>query len=1778
MLSAASCKPLPPSVAAVNSNTTTSVTTVSSGSTTFGSTECQPNPGFGPASGGPIAPPPTNRDESPIKMGNQTPTVFAPCNGSDSMESIPWLPLKYHGKWTNPDAPRIGGRIVQTASIVPGTKAGLSAASGAVDSGASGSMTPDESRLVNIRPCTELFRSATGAVSRCSCIGDMPVVVKTKGGKLYRLLIRNVRCVPSFKYTLLSVIQLWKEQRIDSKFRDIMALVVEQTSDEVLIPYDLDCGLPSVKLIFTATVPADSKLLSSLSALAAVKQDDSGDDLEAEEPPGLAEAGDDEDDEDMSMKDLRGTIAASLSPSEPRPAAELQSALLSLGFHRVGTSAHVGKLSAAQAAELLHRRSHAGIDKIRAMAHTTQDAPKNLSSATSVCTCLACATARAKKAPHSGRLHAPAPEPGTLHVDLKEMVLSKEGYRYAVFAIDEHTRYVFVEFIKRKSEVVRAMMLIRAAFNATVATPIDESGNPLPRPTVRIIHSDREGGLMSGNFTEFRADASIHHTTSPPHDHDLNPIAERIIGLISENAAAIKLDANAPIGFWPWLITYAVDWHNSMNTSAGTSTADVNISPHQRLTLTLPRIMDLHAFGCRAVVLKPAAHQHKPSLPGRGWVGAFLGRARNSRGCWAVWTGTSIVESSGIAVDEETYVWKPRGEQTRPLTAASRAPRQEQRAPIAPSTGVSGSLASAPATTAKRLRALSLFSGPYSRAGGLPAALRALGWDDISQVDNDGKHGGGWAHDMLNDATFAGLYAKAAAGEWDAIMVAFMCNTATISRFFDASTDERDRGPPPVRTASDPDGLPEDKLDVKHARELAMSNLLLTRTVSLLIAARKSPARTTIIFENPVDRSVENYADRPNPAYSEKFKEHGSIFATSFFKKLLSEVEMLFSTFAYCRLGSEYQKYTTLYYTPEAAPVLSQLNKPEFACNHPIGSHASRAGGRGPDGEFISSRSAAYPARLNALIAQALTFARTGSAEKPRQIEGTTPTGTHTASEPASGNHSWWQGQPTPPAAAGLGSSPAPASAHGLPTAPASGGFSLDLGGASPADPSAPSPLPFRDLSSETPGAPAANVKGRRDRKPVDRLDKGWAERHPRGWLAKQQQQQQQQQQPPPPPTPPPSAAPTTPSSADQYADTYSPFDAMEGLVADLVYSSSLRDDFKPGEELVPIGNWADAPSVDARMLLGRSTRLPGGQRAIEINVSLGEGETFTSAFLAELQTLGDEYHGATGYCLRADSPDAPATHGEAVKRGEVWVKAEGGEMGNHHRNGSWVLIPRSEVPRGRRIHKLIWVYKVKRDGSAKARLCVQGSTLEAGIDYDQAFSAALRYSSARTLFAFAARHGCRVRSIDLVAAYLQGTFLDGEVVYCSQAQGHVELGPDGEPLIARVVKPIYGIQQAGRRLQRELFDWFLEQDFEQLDDSDNCVFTKSFDNGEILRIGVYVDNLQVVHSVEIDEAGRGPDGCHYNEFYDAFAARWDVVDEGPMEDLLGIEVEYLADGSIKLHQEKYIKKVVERFLPKGPLPNVQRNTLPYTSNFYHGITEALAQSTCLHPELVGPFQQRIGCLMYAATSTRPDIAFAVHKLCTCLQKPTPALMHEVDVLLSYLSRHASVGLTYTGDIAAKLVSFADASWETRHSTSGWVTLWQQAALTWGSRKQKSIALSTAEAEIIALSEATKDVVYLRKLLAGVGDAQPDPSVLFTDSKAARDISYNPEQHDRMKHVQRRHFFVRDMVESFEITVPYVATADNIADFFTKQMHSWKQFYRFRRVIMNEPDPTADEA
>ena len=224
------------------------------------------------------------------------------------------------------------------------------------------------------------------------------------------------------------------------------------------------------------------------------------------------------------------------------------------------------------------------------------------------------------------------------------------------------------------------------------------------------------------------------------------------------------------------------------------------------------------------------------------------------------------------------------------------------------------------------------------------------------------------------------------------------------------------------------------------------------------------------------------------------------------------------------------------------------------------------------------------------------------------------------------------------------------------------------------------------------------------------------------------------------------------------------------------------------------------------------------------------------------------------------------------------------------------------------------------------------------------------------------------------------------------------------------------------------------------------------------------------------------------------------------------------------------------------------------------------------------PLQERVGCLMYAATCTRPDLAFFVHQMCQCLQKPTPELMNECDHALSYLSRLSSTGLTYTPE-EARLVGYSDASWEVRNSTSGWVLLWQNAPVCWGSRKQKCVALSSCEAEIVALSEAAKDVVFFRKLVSGLDRSAVDgPSDLHTDSKSGRDLSYNPEQHQKTKHIKRRHFFIREAIEEAKICVPFVRSDENLADFFTKPLKP-QRFFELRDKIMNvkEPSSQSDE-
>ena len=227
--------------------------------------------------------------------------------------------------------------------------------------------------------------------------------------------------------------------------------------------------------------------------------------------------------------------------------------------------------------------------------------------------------------------------------------------------------------------------------------------------------------------------------------------------------------------------------------------------------------------------------------------------------------------------------------------------------------------------------------------------------------------------DILNDARYTEILQLAAAGAYDTIHAAFPCVTTTVARCFDASGSGSDYGPRPLRDADHPDGLPRDQLSRAEYRELLTANRLADRMVEVLIAAHKSPRRTTICIENPSDRGI------PGSPQHMADVSHGSFWGMSPFRRLREAIpNSSFATFANCRFDADSQKYITIWYTNDAAKIFDKLNGPDYQCNHPPGTHRAVAGGRDTHGFWLSTDTARYMLGFSTMLAMGFTFARTG--------------------------------------------------------------------------------------------------------------------------------------------------------------------------------------------------------------------------------------------------------------------------------------------------------------------------------------------------------------------------------------------------------------------------------------------------------------------------------------------------------------------------------------------------------------------------------------------------------------------------------------------------------------------------------------------------------------------------------------------------------------------------------------------------------------------------------
>jgi hypothetical protein len=218
------------------------------------------------------------------------------------------------------------------------------------------------------------------------------------------------------------------------------------------------------------------------------------------------------------------------------------------------------------------------------------------------------------------------------------------------------------------------------------------------------------------------------------------------------------------------------------------------------------------------------------------------------------------------------------------------------------------------------------------------------------------------------------------------------------------------------------------------------------------------------------------------------------------------------------------------------------------------------------------------------------------------------------------------------------------------------------------------------------------------------------------------------------------------------------------------------------------------------------------------------------------------------------------------------------------------------------------------------------------------------------------------------------------------------------------------------------------------------------------------------------------------------------------------------------------------------------------------------------------PYRNAIGSLLYCSTWTRPDIAYSVNSLSRFVENPAPAHWTALKRVIRYLKGTRDECLSFNSGSELELVGYCDSDWsgntDSRRSQTGYIFFLAGGAITWKTKLQPTVALSTAEAEYMALGAAVQEAIYIRKILCDLNLKQAQPTLIFVDNQAAIHIAKNPVYHQRTKHIDIRHHYTREKIESKEVRLEYKPTAEMIADLLTKPV-GVQVFKRLRSSILN---------
>ena len=319
---------------------------------------------------------------------------------------------------------------------------------------------------------------------------------------------------------------------------------------------------------------------------------------------------------------------------------------------------------------------------------------------------------------------------------------------------------------------------------------------------------------------------------------------------------------------------------------------------------------------------------------------------------------------------------------------------------------------------------------------------------------------------------------------------------------------------------------------------------------------------------------------------------------------------------------------------------------------------------------------------------------------------------------------------------------------------------------------------------------------------------------------------------------------------------------------------------------------------------------------------------------------------------------------------------------------------------------------------------------------------------------------------------------------------------------------------------------------------------------------------MRIIIPVYVDDMTIACKSRQQFEFVrDELAKHFKLHDLGATSFLLGVHIERdRAKHSLSLSQHQYIIDVLERF----GLENCSTVSTPLPEG--HKLSKDMGPKTQEEIDLMRdtPYRQLIGALMYLAVATRPDIAYAVGVLARFSSNPGPAHWKAAKHLCRYLQGTKDHKLTYAPDPSSSelFTTYCDADHggdsDSGRSTSGMVVKMGTGAISWASKLQSIVTLSTTEAEYVSAVQASQEILWLRNLFTEFGYTFSTPSTLYIDNQSALAVAKNSEHHGRIKHLDLRFYWLRDVVEAGDIDVCYLPTKSMPADMMTKALGQLK--------------------